>query len=205
MDYDALSNAKKIALELSTEERKALIDEILPGNYPWYGKVSGDSLEQGDILENCPVFIPPENLAEELTETSTFDWEERDLILISQSCDLAKGIEKLSEVLFCAILNHTEFSEGDYLATLKGMEDARRGNLPGFHLLAQSDISGLERPVRIVDFRRVYSLPLPFVRKFSVSKSPRLRLLPPYWEHLSQAFARSFMRVGLPVDIPPFK
>lgn len=83
MDYDALSNAKKIALELPTEERKALIDEIWPGNYPWYGKVNGDSLEQGDILENCPVFIPPENLAEALTETSIFDWEERDLILIS--------------------------------------------------------------------------------------------------------------------------
>jgi hypothetical protein len=32
----------------------------------------------------------------------------------------------------------------------------------------------------------------------------RLRLLPPYREHLSQAFARFFMRVGLPVDIPPF-
>jgi hypothetical protein len=29
-------------------------------------------------------------------------------------------------------------------------------------------------------------------------------LLPPYREHLSQAFARFFMRVGLPVDIPPF-
>jgi hypothetical protein len=32
----------------------------------------------------------------------------------------------------------------------------------------------------------------------------RLRLLPPYREHLSQSFARFFMRVGLPIDIPPF-
>ena len=29
-------------------------------------------------------------------------------------------------------------------------------------------------------------------------------LLPPYREHLSQAFARFFMRVGLPLDIAPF-
>lgn len=28
-----------------------------------------------------------------------------------------------------------------------------------------------------------------------------LRLLPPYREHLSQAFARYFMRVGLPQDL----
>ncbi len=30
----------------------------------------------------------------------------------------------------------------------------------------------------------------------------RLRLLPPYREHLSQSFARQFMRVGLPIDLP---
>lgn len=29
----------------------------------------------------------------------------------------------------------------------------------------------------------------------------RLRLCPPYREHLSQAFARYFMRVGLPINI----
>jgi len=29
----------------------------------------------------------------------------------------------------------------------------------------------------------------------------RFRLLPPYREHLSQAFARFFMRVGLPIPI----
>jgi hypothetical protein len=33
----------------------------------------------------------------------------------------------------------------------------------------------------------------------------RLRLLPPYREHLSQAFARFFMRIGLPVHIDLFK
>lgn len=55
------------------------------------------------------------------------------------------------------------------------------------------------------DFRRGYSLPLAFLRKRALLDSRRLRLLPPYREHLSQAFARFFMRVGLPVDIPPFK
>jgi len=29
----------------------------------------------------------------------------------------------------------------------------------------------------------------------------RLRLCPPYREHLAQAFARFFMRVGLPQDV----
>jgi hypothetical protein len=42
------------------------------------------------------------------------------------------------------------------------------------------------------------------VREFANAAGHRLRLLPPYREHLSQAFARLFMRVGLPADIPPF-
>jgi hypothetical protein len=34
---------------------------------------------------------------------------------------------------------------------------------------------------------------------------PRWRLKPPFLEHLSQAFARFFMRVGLPSTIPEFR
>lgn len=34
-------------------------------------------------------------------------------------------------------------------------------------------------------------------------KGDGLRLHPPYREHLSQAFARFFLRVGLAGDIPP--
>jgi hypothetical protein len=56
-----------------------------------------------------------------------------------------------------------------------------------------------------VDFRRVFSLPLGFMRGLATAQGNRLRLLPPYREHLSQSFARFFMRVGLPEDIPAFK
>ena len=52
--------------------------------------------------------------------------------------------------------------------------------------------------------RRAYSLPLTFVRSRAARTGERLRLLPPYREHLSQAFARYFIRVGLPQDIPAF-
>jgi hypothetical protein len=155
-------------------------------------------------LEACPVFLPPADLADAPRTTATFRWEERDLIILSQSCDLAKGREKLSDVLLCAVWRRSELTEG-HLATNKGMEDARRGNLPAFHVLAACLLAGLEREVRVVDFRRVYSLPLAFVRRRAVAGGERARLLPPYREHLSQAFARFFMRVGLPVDVPAFK
>lgn len=32
-------------------------------SYPWYAIVTGEDLEQGDILEGCPIFFPPDDLA----------------------------------------------------------------------------------------------------------------------------------------------
>lgn len=57
---------------------------------------------------------------------------------------------------------------------------------------------------RIVDFHGVYTAPREFLESWNRRRAqPRLRLLSPYREHLSQAFARFFMRVGLPVAIGP--
>jgi len=66
-------------------------------------------------------------------------------------------------------------------------------------------INGFESEYLIVDFRSIFSVHFDFLVEFVKEKGDRIRLLSPYREHLSQAFARFFMRVGLPVDIPPFK
>jgi hypothetical protein len=44
----------------------------------WYCLVNGDELEQGDILESCPVFSPPSNLTLKALEEreADFTWEE---------------------------------------------------------------------------------------------------------------------------------
>ncbi|MCA9450994.1 MAG: hypothetical protein KC931_27990, partial [Candidatus Omnitrophica bacterium] len=58
------------------------------------------------------------------------------------------------------------------------------------------------QPHRIVDFHVVYSLPVAFLQSMvSEGICERIRLLPPYREHISQAFARFFMRVGLPQNV----
>jgi len=28
--------------------------------YPWFGVVDDDGIQQGDIFEKCPVFLPPD-------------------------------------------------------------------------------------------------------------------------------------------------
>jgi len=176
--------------------------------YPWFEKVSGDEVQQGDILESCPVLVLPSELSLEssgaATEPQDVPFECRDVIVISQTCDMIKGREKISEVLLCGVWQKSDFEPGTLMGRTDDWERARKGQLPGFHLLNKCDLDGFRRDFRVVDFRRAHSLPLDFVRRIASDQDNRARLLPPYREHLSQAFARFFMRVGLPIDIPRF-
>lgn len=171
--------------------------------YPWYCLVSDDELEQGDILEGCPIFLPPPNLTLNSLEAN-FRLTQRNVIVMSQSCDMVKGREKITQVLLCFLWNRSEHTRG-HLSTDKGMEEARRGQLPAHHVLDECKLADMERDFRIVDFQNTYTLPLEFCREFAAKSPNRVRLLPPYREQLSQAFARFFMRVGLPTYIPPFR
>lgn len=80
------------------------------------------------------------------------------------------------------------------------IEKLKRGNQPGYHLLNKSIDDGFE-DYMVVDFRNVYGIQISALLDIVSRMKNRKRLLSPYKEHLSQAFARYFMRVGLPQDI----
>ncbi len=82
---------------------------------------------------------------------------------------------------------------------------SKKGRYRSYHVLNRCGLPGLELDFMLVDLSRIHTLSLPAVRAFAELHSPRVRLRSPYREHLAQAFARFFMRVGLPVDIPDFK
>ncbi len=169
--------------------------------YPWYNIVNGrEDVMQGDFIKECPVVIPPSEISDEVdVEIIKYD-----VVVMSQSCDLVQ--RKLDLVLLCPVWPLSEFEKrSDFFGSRKGKEALRQGNVPGYHLLNKSDIEGFETEYLVVDFRSVYSVPFNLLIDLAKSRGKRLRLLPPYREHLSQAFARFFMRVGLPVDIPQFK
>lgn len=171
-------------------------------NYLWYHIVEGENaILQGDFINSCPLVIPTTDITSKTVGGKIIEY---DVIVMSQSCDLLA--KKVDLVLVCPLWSLKEFEiKNEFFRSKKGKEELRRGHLPGYHLLNKCDIEGFERDYIIVDFRNVYSVPFNFLLDMPVSKEKRLRLLPPYREHLSQAFARFFMRVGLPVDIPSFK
>jgi hypothetical protein len=53
-----------------------------PDGYPWYGIVQGTDLAQGDLLEGCPIFLPPEDLADPWAEAA-FAWQQRDVVVLT--------------------------------------------------------------------------------------------------------------------------
>ena len=169
--------------------------------YPWYEVVSrDDDLMQGDFIRDCPVVIPPSEISDEI-EVKIMNYN---VVVMSQSCDLVQ--RKLDLVLVCPIWPLSDFEKrSDFFKSKEGKEALRRGNVPGYHLLNKCEIEEFKTDYLIVDFRSVYSVPFNFLLELAKKRGSRMRLLPPYREHLSQAFARFFMRVGLPVDIPPFK
>ena len=174
----------------------------MPHGYPWYDFIEAtDGLEQGDLIFKCPVFKIAPDTDTVVREELYIEWEIRDVIIMSQSCDLVH--DKLEEVLLCPVWKRSTFDPSNPLSKARELEKARRGQYPAFHVLAKCEPPEQEGELRVVDFRRIFTLPMKYLKRHALSLGQRYRLLPPYREHLSQAFARYFMRVGLPVDIPP--
>lgn len=176
--------------------------------YPWYQILENSSeIRQGDFILECPIMIPPTNFNFNTTNPDVpYDVTIKALntVVASQSCDLEN--EKIDIVLVCAYYALEEFigylplSDQTGNGRKKKLDSLRQGNLPSYHLLNKDPHNGLT-DFSVVDFRNVYGVNFQFLKTYVSSIPSRARLLPPYREHLSQAFARFFMRVGLPNDI----
>ncbi len=173
--------------------------------YPWFAELKQgqvNDLQQGDLIPNCPIIIPPPSISDGEIE---LELKEIDSLILSQSCDLVNG--KIEIVLVCPYYKLDLFLENlpqqqqGRKAKQKIIENLRKGHLPGYHLLNRDLNLNLVEDYQVVDFRNVYGIQFSSLFELAEKLTPRVRLLPPYREHLSQAFARYFMRVGLPQDI----
>jgi hypothetical protein len=175
----------------------------VPISTDFWSAVQSHQLAQGDLLQNCfvPVF-PPDfgtTLSPQEVPVATAN-----LIVVTQSCDLEN--RKVQLVALCPIHSLAEFETASPDFAKKGKwEEVRQGRREGLYLLPSPSAPENNREALVVDFRQIVSLPFAYLRRHAEQLGPRWRLQSPYLEHFSQAFARFFMRVGLPSAIPPFK
>lgn len=179
----------------------------MSSQYPWYEIVQAVSeLEQGDIFLNFPLY----NVEWEENGEPIVNSYEANIIILSQSCDLQN--KDLDVILWCPFypLNEQVYKLIDNpnpseKAIISTKEKIRKGEYIQFFLLNCVNNLGLDLDFQVVDLKNPRSTSHEEFFEYSVRNSPRLRLLSPYKEHLSQSFARVFMRVGLPNGIPPFR
>ena len=193
----------------------------------WYEAADATAeLTQGDFIFDCPISTWAESqLGLEPAETSQEHSlpEERlvrrreiiseDVIVMTQACDLAN--RKVTDVVLCPHFPLSMFREEVWRpeqerkreksnsdAWAKHFNALKNGYLWNLCVLNSSTVEGLGMDLRVVEFHTVYTVPRDFLETLLRERAkPRLRLNPPYREHLSQAFARFFMRVGLPTAV----
>ena len=184
----------------------------------WYEVIDASTeLTQGDIILDCPVVrwaskpIEAETVKDFEILKSAVEVVLADVV-ITQACDLKQ--RKVENAILCPHLSLDKYKE-KWEAAMKSMnqnptskawqrtcEDIKNGYIWNLSMLNEGNVENLTLAHRIVDFHDVFTLPRTFLESLLQSrKQSRLRLRPPYREHLSQAFARFFMRAGLPTGI----
>jgi hypothetical protein len=171
--------------------------------YEWYKNIQEVELQQGDFILDCPIVVPPKTLKQ--GDISDIEIKLMDIVILTQSCDLVQN--KIEIVLVCPYyplqyyISQMPASVTSGKGKQKCIDDLRKGNVNGYHLLNKNADLSDPADYLVVDFKNVYGIQFTALLDIVTERNKRTRLLPPYREHLSQAFARYFMRVGLPQDI----
>ena len=187
---------------------------------PWYEVVeAGKKVTQGDLVFDCPLLTWDSTKLPELTGSQDAEVLKHaskgfkaDVVVMTQACDLEHG--KVKTVVLCPHISLSSFRAAwaktmtdqsqnpSDKAFKRACEDIADGYVWNQAFLNSSDLGPLKVELRLVDFHDIFTVPLPFLQSLLEQRNtPRLRLRPPYREHLSQAFARFFMRVGLPESL----
>lgn len=175
----------------------------------WWTRVSTTGHEQGDLLFNFPVPTVTHLTTEGDRPEVTYRVDRIDAIVVTQTRDLENV--KIRTVLLARVVSWRDFAAAQFAAgnsAVKGstyIANLIRGDIPPLALLHQrSEVPAL--PWSVCDFRELYTVDRAHLDHFTTQPGSRqrLRLRSPYKEHFAQAFARFFMRVGLPHDAGAF-
>jgi hypothetical protein len=178
------------------------MDEIEQPKFKWYEIIRDDEIGQGDFFDDVPILIQPDTIPVAKEELSSVEIDADSILLynvvvMTQSCDLSNNNMKDDDLV--TLCPRSAYSS---LYGKNRWKPLKNGRVVGAHLLSECDLKGHEFEYQVVDLTRIFSIPYGFLKRFANHQGERIRLLPPYREHLSQSFARRFMRVGLPIDLP---
>ncbi|MBL7202560.1 MAG: hypothetical protein ISS56_20690 [Anaerolineae bacterium] len=179
--------------------------------FAWYTSVSETAhIEQGDLLNRFPIVVLPPVTVSLVNAPDGYELDEDvpveyyDVVVMTQSCDLFEFRDE-QEVILCPRHDYQTLAVTDpRLRGRDGWNKLKARRFIGAYLIEKCTIEGCEFDYQVIDFRQVFSVPFYMIRRVAASQGVRARLLPPYREQMAQEFARQFMRIGLPNDLPEY-
>lgn len=189
--------------------------ETHDSSYPWYSLIQpSEAIEQGDFFLDLQVMsvVPTQsNPLQGLQENAILEQRSTskiaDCVVLTHSCDFQEDTPSDYQVVVCPFfeVEKDDAQNFKYIGKDK-WESYVAGRKNEFYLLNEFQTpEAVENELnffyRVVELKTTYVIPYGVLLSIANTRR-RVRLLPPYREHLSQAFAKRFMRVGLPVNIP---
>jgi hypothetical protein len=189
-----------------------------------YSRVSNlEVLEQGDIIRYCPDAKPTNINVND--ETGNVDFNEFNVVVLSQSCDIDK--DKIERVLLCPIWKVNDYfrylraryekdlayrakysSDDDFVNKMRSLlGNVYAGKVNGLQLLKEN-VEDTKLEPYIVDFGNIYSLPCSFIKSTVLNdprNSDRIRLVPEFRVDLQAKFFAFLARGALPDGSEPVK
>lgn len=152
-----------------------------------------DAIDQGDIIDGCPVLQIRSFDIESPSALETGHALHR-VVVLSQTCDLAN--RKLTEALVAIIHDAQGLVDQGVLKRADVRGPVRAGRVWGWYFLPKSEELAL--PEAIVDFWRLHTIRLDILTALCLRGQRRARIQPLYREHLAKHFADTYSRIGLP-------
>lgn len=190
----------------------------------WYETVPADDpLLQGEFVLNCPALTLPDDLSGYdagqplAAKKAPIGRKLHNAVVMTQSCDLySKGQDT---VLLCPYYPFKDFvqrvqayrdaaakdpstrtTQAIKNVVEKVLFELASGGRVAYHLLDKDEAAGF-LDYQVVELNSAFSVRKSIINQLVDRQPSRTRLRSPYLEHLSQAYATVFMRVGLPKNI----
>ena len=155
--------------------------------------VSDISLDQGDIVDGCPI-LQIVKFDDARPTSPQVACSTHRVVVLTQACDLAN---QKTQRITVAIVYDAEFLVAQGIVTKADVRGPiRAGRVYGWYFLPRSRECDFSES--IVDLRQLYTIPREILQSLCAAGKRKARIQPLYREHLAKHFADTFSRIGLP-------
>ena len=157
-----------------------------------------EPIDQGDIVDGCPIFgiagFESDALDAGIPDGLEIEGAFCRVLVVTQTCDFAN--QKASMATVALVRDADELVQKGLLKSAEVRGPIRSGRVYGWYFLPRSDIHGC--PESIVDLRQLHTIRLDVLTELCWRGKRRARVRSPFREHLAKHLADTYSRIGLP-------